>query len=284
MLILSAVALAGARMAYGKAKNNAILVNTLLSGLKMKEEPRAVDGRSAESQYAIEHPLIGRGTLKAESRRALDQYYESVRCHQDGDEQRALILYQEAMNLDPSLHKHAYDSLSALEQRCSKNEAGSIYYWLGIHAEHLDDRGKAAEWYEKAILEFKQLGYRNRESRVHCNLGKLKMMMHDPSAMEEYEKATALNPKDGIAHLNIARIYYSISSEGSEQFDRALEAFADAMMADPITYGPMVVSSLRAIGYTWKEDLEKITKKVERKQRENALKQKGILRNENLSG
>ena len=92
------------------------------------------------------------------------------------------------------------------------------------------------------------------------------MRMNDSSGMDEFEKAIALNPRNGFAHLNIARMYYRISEPGDEQYERALNAFADAIMADPLTYGPMVISSLRDIGYTWKEDLEKITKIVENKQ------------------
>jgi tetratricopeptide (TPR) repeat protein len=266
MLCLSLVALAGARLAFKKAQSNSIQVNTLLSGLATKEEPRAVDGQSAEAEYAIEHPLVGRQTLKADSKRALDLYYESVRCHQDGNIQRAMVLNQEAMSMDPSLHEHAYEALSGLAQNCSAKDAGAIYYWLGIHAEHRSDWPQAAVWYEKAINAFGQLGYRNRESRVHCNLGKVKMRMNDPSGLKEYEKAIALNPRDGTAHLSIARMYYATSYEGDDRFERALDAFADAILADPLTYGPMVVSSLREIGYSWKEDLEKITKKIESKQ------------------
>ncbi len=78
-------------------------------------------------------------------------------------------------------------------------------------------------------------------------------------------KAVALNPKNGTAHLNIARTYYRISEAGDYRFGRALDAFADAILADPLTYGPMVISSLREIGYTWKEDWEEITRRVEGK-------------------
>jgi tetratricopeptide (TPR) repeat protein len=266
MLILSLVALVGARMAFKKAHNNIIQVNTLLSGLKSHEEPRMVEGQSAESEYAIEHPLVGRQAPRSAQKRALDLYYESVRCHQDGNEQRAMALNQEAISMDSSLHKHAYEILSGLAQSCNAKEAGSIFYWLGIHAENLSDWQHAAAWYEKAIQAFGQLGYRNRESRAHCNLGHVKMRMNDPSGMEEFEKAIAINPKNGTAHLNIARIYYGISEAGDYRYERALDAFADAILTDPVTYGPMVVSSLREIGYTWKEDLEKITKKIEKKQ------------------
>jgi tetratricopeptide (TPR) repeat protein len=85
--------------------------------------------------------------------------------------------------------------------------------------------------------------------------------------MEEFEKAIALNPRNGTAHLNIGRLYYRISGPGDYRYERALDAFADAIVADPLTYGPRVISSLREIGYTWKEDLEEITQRVESKRR-----------------
>jgi len=267
VLCLSLVALAGASLAFKKAQSNGIQVDSLLSSLAAKEEPRMIDGQSAESEYAIEHPLVGSQTLKADSRRALDLYYESVRCGQEGNIQRAMVLNEEAMRSDPSLHKQAYETLSGMAQNCTAKDAGAIYYWLGIHAEHMSDWAQAGVWYEKAVQAFGQLGYKNRESRAHCNLGHVKMRMNDPSGMEEFEKAVAINPRNGTAHLNIARMYYSISEAGDDRYERALDAFADAILADPLTYGPMVVSSLRTIGYTWKEDLEKITRKIERKQR-----------------
>ena len=46
-----------------------------------------------------------------------------------------------------------------------------------------------------------------------------------------------------------------------------MDAFADAIIADPVLYGPIVISRLREIGYTWKEDLEDITQRVEMKRR-----------------
>ncbi len=266
LLFLSVVGLAGARFAFKKAQSNGLQLNMLLSNLAKKEEPRAIDRQSAEAEYAIEHPLVGRQTLKAEGKRALDLYYESVCCHQDGNAQRAMVLAQEAASLDPALHKHAYETLSGMAKNCSAKEAGAVYYWLGIHAEHLSDWKQAADWYEKAINAFDQLGYQNRQSRAHCNLGHVKMRMNDPSGLKDYEKAIALNPRNGIAHLSIARMYYATSYDGDDRFERALDAFADAITADPLTYGPMVASSLREIGYTWKEDLEKITQRVERKQ------------------
>jgi len=169
--------------------------------------------------------------------------------------------------MDPALHEHARETLSDMAQNCSAKEAGPVSYWLGIHSEYLGDRRQAALWYEKAIQAFSQLSYLKRESRAHCNLGNVKMQMMDESGMVEFEKAIALNPKNGTAHLNIARTYYLLGYPEGSQYERALDAFADAIVADPATYGPLVISSLREIGYTWKEDLEKITQRVESKRR-----------------
>jgi len=259
-------ALAGGGIGFKKAQRNAVQVNTILSDLANKVEPRAVDGQSAEAEYAIEHPLIGHRYLPSDRKRTLDLFFESVRCHQDGNEQRALILYQEAMRTDPSLHKNAREALSKMVQDCSSSDEGAIYYWLGIHSEYLMDWKQAAAYYEKAINAFAQIGYPKRESRAHCNLGKVKMHLRDPSAMEEFEKAIALNPKNGTAYINIGTAYYRISERGDSRFEQALDAFADAIVADPSTYGPIVASRLRSTGYTWKEDLEDITLRVASKQ------------------
>jgi tetratricopeptide (TPR) repeat protein len=267
LYILTFFVFAGGRLAFQKALRNTIQVNIILSDLANKEEPRAVDSQSAEAEYAIEHPLIGHQYLRSGRKQALDLFYESARCHQDGNEQRALILYQEAMRTDPSLHKNAREALSNMAQDCSLSDEGAIYYWLGIHSEYLMDWKQAAAWYEKAINAFSQIGYQKRESRAHCNLGNVKMQMRDPSAMEEFEKAISLDPRNGTAHLNIGRTYYRISGPGDYRYERALDAFADAIVADPLTYGPRVISSLREIGYTWKEDLEEITQRVEIKRR-----------------
>jgi tetratricopeptide (TPR) repeat protein len=198
--------------------------------------------------------------------RALDLFYESARCHQDGNERRALVLYQEAMTMDPSLHENAREALANMAQDRSSSDEGAIYYWLGIHSEYLMDWKQAAGHYEKAINAFDQIGYQKRESRACCNLGNVKMRMGDPSALEEFEKAIALNPKNGTAYINIGTTYYRISERGDPRFEKALDAFADAIVADPSTYGPIVTSRLRSIGYTWKEDLEDIMLRVASKQ------------------
>ena len=228
-----------------------------------REEPRAVGGKSSEAEYAIEHPLVGHKALRPADAKALDLYFESVRCHQNGNEQRALVLYLEATSLDTSLHQHAYEILSGMVQGCNAKDAGAIYYWLGIHSEYMSNWEQAAVWYEKAIFAFNQLNYQKRESRAHCNLGNVKIQMRDASAMDEFEKAIELNPKNGTAHLNIGRVYYGISDVGDYEYERALDAFANAILDDPLTYGPKVISYLREIGYTWKEDLDKITQRVE---------------------
>jgi tetratricopeptide (TPR) repeat protein len=266
VVIMTLFALAGGRIGFKKAQRNAVQVNTILFDLANEVEPRAVDGQSAEAEYAIEHPLIRHRHLPSDRQRALDLFYESARCHQDGNEQRALILVQEALRMDPSLHKNAREALSKMAQDCSSGDEGAIYYWLGIHSEYLMDWKQAAAYYEKAINAFEQIGYPKRESRAHCNLGNVKMRLRDPSAMEEFEKAIALNPKNGTAYINIGTIYYGISERGDPRFDQALDAFADAIVADPSAYGPIVTSRLRSIGYTWKEDLEDVTLRVASKQ------------------
>jgi tetratricopeptide (TPR) repeat protein len=266
VVTLTLVALAGGRIGVNKAQRNAVQVNTILSDLASQVEPRAVEGQSAEAEYAIEHPLVGHWYLPSDRKRAVDLFFESVRCHQDGNEHRAEALYQEAVRTDPSLHENAREALSKMAQECSSGDEGAIYYWLGIHSEYLTDWKQAAAYYEKAFSAFAQIGYRKRESRAHCNLGNVKMQLRDPSAMEEFKKAIALNPKNGTAYINIGTIYYGISERGDPRFEEALDAFADAIVADPSRYGPIVTSRLRSIGYTWKEDWEDVALRVASKQ------------------
>ena len=87
----------------------------------------------------------------------------------------------------------------------SPTDAGPIYYWLAIHSENLEDSQQAADWYEKAVKAFGDIGHEKRQGRTYANLGSVRVKLgnHLP-AMEAFERAIALNPKDGIAHVSIA--------------------------------------------------------------------------------
>jgi tetratricopeptide (TPR) repeat protein len=148
-----------------------------------------------------------------------------------------------------------------MAQGCSPEDEGAIYYWLGIHSEYLKDSAQAVIWYAKAVDIFHKLGCQKREARAHCNLGSVKMRLEDPSGMEEYEKAITLNPLDGIAHINIGTAYYL-----TDEYERALDAFAEAIWVDPERYSPVVISRLQRFAYTWKEDLEGVRQRVAKKQ------------------
>jgi len=266
-LILTLTAFIGGIIASKRALHHMGQVNVLLSDLASEAEPRQVDGRSAEAEYAIEHPLIGHRPLRSDADRALNLYCEGLACLHAGDRTRANILYQEAMGIDPSLHKRAREILSSMAQACSLTDAGPIYYWLGIHAENLHDFQQAAIWYEKAAEVFGQLGYKKRQGRAYCNLGtvQLKMGNHIP-AMTGFEKAIALNPRDGIAHFNIGMLYYTSHDPEDSEYERALDAFANAIVADPTTYGSIVASRMRSHAYTWQEDLREVMQRVSNKQ------------------
>lgn len=230
-------------------------------------------GVSAESEYAIEHPLANHRGLKPETELAITKFVEATMNFQEGNITLAHSLFEQALRIAPTLHEDARTILKKMVERSKSNEAGAVFYWLGIHSEYMMDWRQAADWYEKAAQIYAQCGYPMRESRVHCNLGNVKMRLHDDTAMDEFEKAISLNPRNGTAHLNIARIYYGISGPGDGRYERALDAFAGAIIADPFTYGPKVIASLREIGYTWQEDLEKITQKVEKKRLQASAKQ-----------
>ena len=265
-LILSLVALVGGNMAVVKGMHNKAQVDVLLSDLANKAEPRAVDGQSAEAEYAIEHPLIEKRSRSPDIARALNLFYESVRCHQDGNEWKALTFYQEALDVNPALHADARDALTKMANNSSPEDEGPIDYWLGIHSEYLLDYRQAAIWYEKAVGSFHKNGYQKRESRARCNLGNVKMQSGDPTGIEEFEKAIALNPKNGTAHMNIGFTYYMISEPGDERYEMALDALAHAILADPEIYGPMVQARLRSVGYTWKEDIQRIAERIAKMQ------------------
>jgi tetratricopeptide (TPR) repeat protein len=256
---------------WNKAAHQINQVNTFLSDSVSGEEPHNIDGTSAEAEYAINHPLLNQHSQVSEFSRALQLFCDGTLYHQSGNEMHAVTFYQEAIQIDPNFHEHARDALSSLAQTCCPRHAGPIYYWLGIHSEYLMDHRQAKYWYEKAVAAFSQIGYPKRESRAHCNLGNVKMQMKDPSAMDEFEKAVTLNPKNGTAYINIGTAYYRISERGDPMFDRALDAYANAIIADPARFGPTVISHLREYGYTWKEDIEDITRRVEKRRRMPAL-------------
>jgi tetratricopeptide (TPR) repeat protein len=224
-------------------------------------EPHRIDGRSVESEYSIEHPLKGNPSQNPEYTRALDLFSESVRYLQDGDELKAATLYHEALKADPFLHIHACEALIQMTKSCRPEDEGAIYYWLGIHTQYLEDFRQAEGWYERAIEAFHKIGYPKREGRAHCNLGRVKMKHEDPSCMEEFEKAIALNPMDGIAHIDIGTAYYMI-----DERERTLEAFAEAVWADPERYGPMVAARLHLFTYSWEEDMQQIGQRLAKKQ------------------
>jgi tetratricopeptide (TPR) repeat protein len=253
-VILIVFAYVGVAMGSAKARQLMVQLNALLSYSERDEEPRDVDGRSTRAMYGIEHPLLRVQNLPVDTKRGLDQLYESVRCLQEGDNSRSSTLYEEAMRSDPSLHDHAHAALSDMVQDSSPADAGAIYYWLGWHSEYLMDWPGAVEYYEKAVDAFERIGYKKRASRACNNLGSAKMQTHDPSGLEAFERAIALDPKNGIAHINVGAAYYLVSSRGDPRFEKALDAFADAVAIDPAVYGSMVKSRIRKVSYTWAED------------------------------
>ena len=263
--ILVLLCLVGGAMGVRNTRQHMAQLSALLSDLERDVEPRHVDGRSARSKYGIEHPLIGARSLPIDTRRALDQLYESVRCLQEGDEFRSLNLYNEAMRSDPSLHEHAREALADLAQGCRPADAGAVYYWMGLHSEYLMDSVRAADYYQKAVDAFEQIGYKKRASRACNNLGSAKLQLGDRSCIETFEQAIHLDPSNGMAYISIGVTYYRISNRGDPRFETALNAFADAVAIDPAAYGPLVLSRMRSIGYTWKEDWEDVKQRVARR-------------------
>jgi tetratricopeptide (TPR) repeat protein len=260
------IAYAGGLLSARRVLRHRNQVQQLLSDLTRGVEPRQVDRSSAEAEYAIEHPLVRHPPQRPETKKALRLYLEGLTRLHAGDRARGNLLNQEALSADPALHEHARESLSGMARECSSPEVGPIYYWLGIHSENLRDFHQAAAWYEKAADAFQQLGFGKREGRAHCNLGTVQLQLGNRQrGMEEFEKAVALNPSDGIAHFNIGMLYYMSRDPEDPEYARALDAFAAAIAADPETYGPLVASRLRAYAYTWQEDLREVMQRVSNK-------------------
>lgn len=267
-VIVLLVAFVGGRIGIKKAQRNMVQVNSLLSDIAQGLEPRTVDSHSARSEYAIEHPLIRRENLPSDKRRALDQFYASIRYQQDGNEFKASVLYDEAMKTDPSFHENVRKDLLDVLEGSQLADEGAIYYWLGVHSESLggwSNLQQAAAYYDKAVRAFTQIEYTKRASRACNNLGSVKMQMRDPSAMDQFVKAIALNPANGMAHISIGLAYYRASQRGGPRFEQALDAFAEAIAIDSLAYTPVVRSHLRSTSYTWEEDLEDVLQRVDSK-------------------
>jgi tetratricopeptide (TPR) repeat protein len=267
--MLSGLVFLGGQLAINRALHNVVQLNALLSDLSKGVEPRHLAGRSAEAEYAIEHPLIGPRTPTSDSEQALHLYRESLTHLHAGDQGMAANLEQQATSIDPSLHERARENLSGMAQDSKPANAGPIYYWLGVHSEILGDSRQAADWYEKASDAFGRLGYEKRQGRACSNLGSVhgKLGNH-VSALAAFEKAISLNSADGIAHINIGLIYYySGKDPGSPEHERALDSFADGILADPDRYGPRVAAYMRSYSYGWEEDLRKVLQRVSNKQR-----------------
>jgi len=92
------------------------------------------------------------------------------------------------------------------------------------------------------------------------------MRSGDPTGIEEFEKAIALNPKNGTVHMNIGFTYYMISEPGDERYENGV---GRASPCDPGRSGdicPMVQARLRSVGYTWKEDIQRIAERMAKMQ------------------
>lgn len=253
----------GTILSLNRMDRNMTQVKILLSDMANDVEPRQVDGSSAEADYAIEHPLVSYYPSHSSFEKALKRYLEALRILHSGDRQKGNILYQEALSIDNDLHQRAYDTLSNMVESCSPTNEGPLFYWLGIHSESLRDFQNAAIWYEKAADAFAEIGHEKRQGRACCNLGTVLLNLgQGNSAMATFEKAVTLNSKDGIAHFNIGMLYYMSRDPEDPEYDKALEAFANAIAADPEAYGPVIAGRMRSHAYTWEEDLREVMRRV----------------------
>lgn len=240
-------------------------VRDLLSGGRAAAPPQPPLPAASHPEPGIPHPLLQHPAPGGLRQQALALFVQGSWLLQAGQTHQADRLQQQALELDPFLHQHALQALRRLAQDCDSQESGMLYFWLGAHAEYLWDLKQALSWFQTAADEFHQRGWAERESRARCSLGSVKLRLRDESGRLEFERAVALSPANGAAHLNIARLLYLSGRPGEAAYERALDEFACAIAADPHLYGPMVLASLRKAGDAWKRDLEQVTRRLERK-------------------
>jgi tetratricopeptide (TPR) repeat protein len=117
--------------------------------------------------------------------------------------------------------------------------------------------------YEKAAGAFNQIGHKIHEGRAHSNLGSVHAKLgNSRRALEEFEEAIALSPKDGVAHFNIGMMYFMSNNRGDSEYELALDAFACAILADPDIYSQKVGAQIHRFSYTVQEDLREISNRV----------------------
>ena len=242
---------------------NSKQIRGLLHDVSLGVEARSVKISSAESEYAIEHPDICDKLGDREFITAFKLYKEGIHNLQGGNRWKGNLLNQEALGQYPDLHKHARELLLELITDSTENDLGPIYYWIAIHSENLREMDESLKWYQKAIEQFEKQGYWKREGRIHCNVGKIYLQKNNyERAISEFEEAVRLNESDGMAYFNMGMIYYRICDQGDEKYDKAIDAFAHAIRADPKVYASIVLSRMKFLSYSWKEDFNMVMQKA----------------------
>ena len=61
-------------------------------------------------------------------------------------------------------------------------------------------------------------------------------------------------------------MYYMSGDRGDPNHEKALEAFANAILADPERYGPIVTSRMRSYAYEWEDDLNQVLQRLSKAQ------------------
>ena len=91
-----------------------------MDNITNKGEPRGNDGRSVKSEYAIEHPLIGKQSLSLDKRQSLGIIFRISKVPAGWRSNRKRRLYtKKRLNADPSLHTHARDALIKYDPKLS---------------------------------------------------------------------------------------------------------------------------------------------------------------------
>ncbi len=192
----------------------------------------ATNGFPKESQrlYALVRPKEG-------VRTAQELYNQAKSAAQQGQTERAITLYEEAIEIDPE-YGQALTGLGALYLTQKKLDEAEPYFAraLSVDPNHatalinmaMIDQSKGRP--ELALQRLQQVLHRNPEyAEAHMNLGSLLASKKRPEeAITHLEQAVAINDQLMVAHLNLAAAY-----KETNQLDKAIERYLVAQKLNP---------------------------------------------------
>lgn len=153
------------------------------------------------------------------------------------DFERATLLYQKALEIDPNSYK-ANLAMGIVQTKLGHDDQAKEFYSrslaanpnnaqaynnLGLWYDRQGDLEKARDYFMRAI-EIKP-----NSSQAHNNLGMIYGKVGDhPKAVEEFKVSLNLNPRSARAYTNLGLIYYRL-----KELDKAEDCWRKALQIDP---------------------------------------------------